>query len=267
MDKRRAFTLVELLVVIAIIALLMSILMPALARVRKQAKAVLCQSNLKQWGTVFQMYATDNDSYLVAGSYCTGGGDEERLKQWMDALRQYYMDGDFRLCPEAIQPEFENGVVMRSLGTFTAWGIYPEDCCWWSKGDYGSYGINGWAMNPGEDESLGWLFEKEFWRRVDVRGADNVPLFLDSQHFDTYPTNYSQAPVFEGQPWTSTQMTGEMERVCINRHDGGVNCVFLDSSVRKVGLKELWKIRWHRTFRLDFDEPIWPPWMERLKDY
>jgi prepilin-type N-terminal cleavage/methylation domain-containing protein len=267
MDKRRGFTLVELLVVIAIIALLMSILMPALARVRKQAKAVLCQSNLKQWGTVFQMYAADNDGYLVAGSYCTGGGQEERLKQWMDALRQYYMDGDLRLCPEATKTEFEGGLVVRTLGTFTAWGIYPEDCCWWSKGDYGSYGINGWVMNPGEEENLGWLYEKEFWRRVDVKGAGNIPLFMDSQHFDTYPTQYSQPPEFDGQPWKSTVETGEMERVCINRHDGGINCVFLNSSVRKVGLKELWKLKWYRTFPLDADEPIWWDWMRNFKDY
>jgi len=45
---RRAFTLIELLVVIAIVALLMSILMPILQRVRKQAKAVACQANLRQ---------------------------------------------------------------------------------------------------------------------------------------------------------------------------------------------------------------------------
>jgi prepilin-type N-terminal cleavage/methylation domain-containing protein len=57
--RQRGFTLVELLVVIAIIALLMSILMPALSRVRAQAKSVLCLSNLKQWGVCFGMYADE----------------------------------------------------------------------------------------------------------------------------------------------------------------------------------------------------------------
>jgi len=35
---------------------------------------------------------------------------------------------------------------------------------------------------------------------------------------------------------------------CINRHDGFVNCLFMDWSVRKVGLKELWMLKWHREF-------------------
>lgn len=50
MRKRNGFTLIELLVVIAIIAVLMAILMPALNRVKKQARAVACMANLNQWG-------------------------------------------------------------------------------------------------------------------------------------------------------------------------------------------------------------------------
>jgi len=68
MDERGGFTLVELLVVIAIIALLMAMLMPALNRVGKQAKAVMCQSNLSQWGKILMMYTVDNDGYFASGS-------------------------------------------------------------------------------------------------------------------------------------------------------------------------------------------------------
>ena len=265
MNNRKGFTLVELLVVIAIIALLMSILMPALARVRKQAKSVMCMANLKQWGSIFEMFAGANDGFLVEGSY--GGAVSNRHKQWMDALRSDYQDPDLRFCQSATKTKIVGGITVNLWGAEKAWGIYAEDCTWWSKGDYGSYGINGWVMNPPEDDDLGWLPHKEFWRRIDVKGASEIPLFIDSQHFDTYPTNYAQPPEFEGQPWESTSSTGQMERVCLNRHEGYVNCVFMNLSVRKVGLKELWKLKWHRTFDLNFDMPIWPLWMENLKDY
>jgi len=60
--KRLAFTLIELLVVIAIIALLMAILVPTLQNSRRQAKAVLCSSNIKQLFLGLVMYETENET-------------------------------------------------------------------------------------------------------------------------------------------------------------------------------------------------------------
>ena len=62
---------------------------------------------------------------------------------------------------------------------------------------------------------------------------------------------------------------------CINRHDGYVNSLFMDWSVRKVGLKELWTLKWHRNFNTSnrwtraggVRPEDWPEWMRDFKDY
>jgi len=61
--SRKAFTLVELLVVISIIALLVSILMPALGRAREQARSVVCKAHFSQLGIAQMAYATENERF------------------------------------------------------------------------------------------------------------------------------------------------------------------------------------------------------------
>jgi len=278
MEKSKGFTLVELLVVIAIIALLMSILMPALARVRKQAKDVLGQSNLKQWGTCFAMYADDNE-----GSYPRGWTDKisgHPDYYWMGALRPYYGDaGDLRCCPMAMKPSSEvdadelyGGVWPDS--TFIGWGIFTDEWDWVVAGHYGSYGWNSFVCDPpieGHDEYYKWIeAEKYNWRKAFVKGGGNIPLLGDHQWIDCWPEHSDEPPDWHGQPWGACSQMG---RICIDRHDGTVNWVFVDYSVRKIGLKGLWTLKWNRIYQAEYrptkDEfdSAGDGWMKKYKDY
>lgn len=79
--KRHAFTLIELLVVIAIIAILMSILMPALKRAREQGRRVVCEGNLKTLTLCWIMYADENDQKLVNGAGGINRGSPNSLHE------------------------------------------------------------------------------------------------------------------------------------------------------------------------------------------
>src|ERR1700761_4566297 len=65
MKRTRGFSLVELLVVIGIVAVLISMLLPALNKARQQTKRIQCASNLKQCGVYLLMYAQDNKGWIV----------------------------------------------------------------------------------------------------------------------------------------------------------------------------------------------------------
>lgn len=264
MRKVKGFTLIELLVVISIIALLMAILMPAIQRVRKQARAVACQSNLRQWGVVFSMYTGDNDGKFpfIHSTFMTA------RHTWPYIFRPYYSDSnDLLLCPMATRSELRPDQIFPAnifgqLGSkSTAWKIVtsrPEVVF------EGSYGMN---------ERHRFVMD-----RTDiVVSLNNVPVLLDCAHQSARPFPFDSPPEYDGaiRPFP----IGGMEYFCINRHDATINGLFLDWSVRKVGLKELWTLRWRAHFPVDFialwpwtktggvQPEDWPQWMRGFKDY
>ncbi len=273
MQRRRGFTLIELLVVIAIIALLMAILMPALARVKQQAKTIACRANMKQWTLYFSMYTQDHGGKFQAGvATSTHPG---HTNHWFNALRPYYKnDKKIKCCPTAMNPIVdENGVQAPELNVFSAWGRFWGDG-YDDDGEYGSYGINGWVEDPpAGTASVYEGFETvNNWRTPNVKGAGFVPLFMDALRFNVFPTDRDTPPDVQDMAWASEQ---HMRRICIDRHDGFINMAFLDWSVRKAGLKELWVLRWHRTFVTTGPWTMagnvmpgdWPQWMKSFKDF
>lgn len=258
----RIFAVLGILIpvlVFCLIFVLMMILYPALSRTRSQARAVACLSNLRQWGLMLCLNTEDN-----GGRFFVCRTDQTRC-WWMDPLQAYCRDNkQLLLCSEAAKPYREG-----DDPSFAAWNIGDES---------GSYGLNAWICNPGQEETTfpaGALAEY-YWKTPNTKGASNIPVFLDSAWFAGWP-RHADNPVYNpgGIREHYKLIGGQMDCFCINRHTGYSGVLFMDWSVRKVGVKELWTLKWHRQF--DTEGPWtmaggvrpsdWPPWMRNFRDY
>jgi len=111
-SRGRCFTLVELLVVIAIIAILTSLLLPALRNAKEQAKQICCAANMKQIEAVTQGYCVDYDnclplSYLGGFSPYMLGYWPETLEESMQKERKYPVQSQLYQCPSAPEETFQ----------------------------------------------------------------------------------------------------------------------------------------------------------------
>jgi prepilin-type processing-associated H-X9-DG protein len=230
MARRRmaAFTLVELLVVIGIAAVMIAILIPTLGAARRQARALMCLSNVHQLGVAYQAYLSQNDGASFEYLTTPTGFWMQQLKPLSNQI------GRFSICPEA---------------TDSSSGVGSDYESWEIAGSQGSYTFNGWLyrydLNDPIEMSDGYGPHSAYIT-LPASASNSVPVFSDGIWVNAWPHDTDTPPSNLEQPLSASP--NEMSRVCINRHRNAVNIVFLDGHGESVSLADLWQQRWSNAF-------------------
>ena len=253
-NDRGGFTLIELLVVIAIIAILASLLLPALSAAKRKAKAVQCVSNLKQIGLAHSMYLND------FGKTVPYQDPVEGPVLWLAKIAQYSSKVDkIRLCPvitrESVQRIPKPSQALQEYGTCDeAWIWGPVNGVY----SFGGYCFNGWFYSDGPANS-----SYEFKKDLAVQRPVETPVFGDGMWIDGWPQATDPAPrnLYEGWGYPP----GGMGRYGLARHGsvgspprnvpagtrlpGAINISFMDGHAGAWKLESLWNLYWHKNYQ------------------
>ncbi|MBI1367733.1 MAG: prepilin-type N-terminal cleavage/methylation domain-containing protein [Planctomycetes bacterium] len=166
--RRRAFTLIELLVVIAIIALLISILLPSLAKARDVSKSVVCGTQLKQLYMAAVLYSYDYKSELPGP------------REWVDNSIAWF---DSWKTPAAVT----KGTLYKYTGQKDALYLCPKfiDVCPKGVTPAFSYAMNIYFILPGQVGAKGWAGYPSLRRTTDVKHPASLMLFAEQNPWVT----------------------------------------------------------------------------------
>lgn len=215
----RGFTLIELLVVVAIIALLVSILLPALEGARMQAETVVCATSLRQLSLSLQMYSYDNNNYVPGGVFQIGPGT---WRTWIYFVYQAgYLPGysDATLgggaynCPVGRKDSIYYTYGLNKISFFLG-APYPDDPSGYRKlttipnpnkrlwaSDSAPTGM-GYVISPNED----YGFSPDRHNGVNILYVGGHVEFLA---FDDVPTPYPN-PLYWAPPYPDPQFWGSL---------------------------------------------------------